>query len=323
MKAAVPNAACFVVPRVGSWDEFRAARGSATIDWTTLTTRTRAAIFIPADVAPQEARDCLHEELAQALGPLNDLYHLSDSVFNDDNFNTVLTGFDMLVLRTTYAPELRSGMSRAEVAARLPGILARLNPAGGGATGAGSTHTPRDWISAIETALSPGSSDSARRAGAARALSLAQSYGWSDNRRAFSHFVFARLSMASQVEQSVIHFAEAGRYYAGLPGGTLHQAHVDMQMAAFALTSGQYDQVLRLTDRAMPPMMREQNAAVLATLKMLRAEALEASGRSAEAAATRLDSLGWARYGFGSETQVQARLREVANLAPRRVASRN
>ncbi|MFN3646832.1 MAG: DUF2927 domain-containing protein [Gemmobacter sp.] len=323
MKAAVPNAACFVVPRVGSWDEFRAARGSATIDWTTLTTRTRAAIFIPSDVAPQEARDCLHEELAQALGPLNDLYHLSDSVFNDDNFNTVLTGFDMLVMRTTYAPELRSGMSRAEVSARLPGILARLNPAGGGAAGAGSTHTPRDWISAIETALSPGSSDSARRAGAARALSLAQSYGWSDNRRAFSHFVFARLSMASQVEQSVIHFAEAGRFYAGLPGGTLHQAHVDMQMAAFALTSGQYDQVLRLTDRAMPPMMREQNAAVLATLKMLRAEALEASGRSAEAAATRLDSLGWARYGFGSETQVQARLREVANLAPGRVASRN
>ncbi|MDP2086990.1 MAG: DUF2927 domain-containing protein [Gemmobacter sp.] len=322
MKAAVPNAACFVVPRVGSWDEFRAARGTAQIDWTTLTTRTRAAIFIPSDVAPQEARDCLHEELAQSLGPLNDLYHLSDSVFNDDNFNTVLTGFDMLVLRATYAPELRSGMSRAEVAARLPGILTRLNPAGGGVAGGGGTHTPRDWINAIETALTPRTSDSTRREAAARALSIAQSAGWSDNRRAFSHFVLARLSMASQIENALIHFSEAARFYAGLPGGTLHQAHVDMQMAAFALTSGQYDQVLRLTDRAVPAMMREQNAAVLATLKMLRAEALDASGRSAEAGATRLDSLGWARYGFGSEAQVQARLGEVSNLAPRRSASR-
>ena len=177
MKSAVPNAACFVVPRVGSWEEFRAARSTAKIDWTTLTTRTRAAIFIPSDVAPQEARDCLHEELAQALGPLNDLYHLSDSVFNDDNFNSVLTGFDMLVLRATYAPDLQSGMSRAEVAARLPAVLARVNPAGGGVSGQSGVHTPRDWIAAIESALTPRTSDSARRAGAERALAIAQANG--------------------------------------------------------------------------------------------------------------------------------------------------
>ena len=37
-----------------------------------------------------------------------------------------------MVLRATYAPELRSGMTRAEVAARLPAILRRINPAGEG-----------------------------------------------------------------------------------------------------------------------------------------------------------------------------------------------
>lgn len=322
MQAAVPNAACFVVPRVTSWDEFRAARGTSRIDWTTLTVRDRAAIFIPSDVAPQEARDCLHEELAQALGPLNDMYHLSDSVFNDDNFNAVLTGFDMLVLRTTYARELRSGMTRAEVAARLPSILPRLNPAGGGVSASAGVQTPRDWISAVETALAPRSSDSARRAGAQRALAMAQAQGWTDNRRAFAHFLMGRLSMGSQIEQAVIHFAEAARFYAALPGGALHQAHVDMQMAAFALSSGQYDEVLRLTQRATPVVTREQNAAVLATLQMLRAEALSATGRGAEAQAARLDSLGWARYGFGSEAQVKARLSEVSALAARRTASR-
>ena len=51
-------------------------------------------------------RDCLHEELAQALGPLNDLYRLPNTVFNDDNFHSVLTGFDMTILRATYAPGL-------------------------------------------------------------------------------------------------------------------------------------------------------------------------------------------------------------------------
>jgi hypothetical protein len=108
MQRVVPQAACFVVPRVSSWAEFRRARGSRDLDWTTLTTRDRVAVFIPSDVSPQEVRDCLHEEVAQALGPLNDLYRLPDSVFNDDNFHAVLTGFDMLILRTYYDAELRT-----------------------------------------------------------------------------------------------------------------------------------------------------------------------------------------------------------------------
>ena len=106
MQAVVPQAACFVVPNVGSWSEYRRARRSDRVDWARIERRDSAAVFIPADIAPQEIRDCLHEELAQALGPLNDLYRLPDSVFNDDNFQGVLTGFDMLMLRVHYAPEL-------------------------------------------------------------------------------------------------------------------------------------------------------------------------------------------------------------------------
>jgi hypothetical protein len=49
---------------------------------------------------------------------------------------------------------------------------------------------------------------------------------------------------------------------------------------------------------------------------MLRAEALDLTGRSAEAEAVRLDSLGWARYGFGADWAVRAKLREVAALNP-------
>ena len=117
LQRQVPRAACFVVPRISSWTDFQQARRSPQVDWTTLTRRDTAVIFIPTDTAPQEVRDCLHEELAQALGPLNDLYRLSDSVFNDDNVHAVLTSFDMLILRSYYAPELANGMRRGEAAA--------------------------------------------------------------------------------------------------------------------------------------------------------------------------------------------------------------
>jgi hypothetical protein len=49
---------------------------------------------------------------------------------------------------------------------------------------------------------------------------------------------------------------------------------------------------------------------------MIKAEALEIEGRMSEAASVRLDSLGWARYGFGRDQDVRARLTEVAALSP-------
>ena len=115
----LPTAACFVAPNVSSLNEFRRKRYSAETSWSRQKIRQKVGVFLPSDVAPQEIRDCLHEEFVQALGPLNDLYHLQQSVFNDDNAHTVLTSFDMLILRITYAPELRSGMTRTKVASKL------------------------------------------------------------------------------------------------------------------------------------------------------------------------------------------------------------
>ncbi|NUB42825.1 DUF2927 domain-containing protein [Fertoebacter nigrum] len=317
MQAVVPTAACFVVPRVTSFAEYRGARASSRVDWTTLTTRERVAIFIPSDTSPQEVRDCLHEELAQALGPLNDLYRLSDSVFNDDNFHTVLTGFDMLMLRVYYAPELRSGMTEAQVAALLPGLLARLNPAGQRPGQAVDRATPRVWINAVETALGPRTPALRRRDAARTALTIARAEGWTDARLAFSYFALGRLSMGDEVETAVTAFAEAARIYRGLPTGRLHAAHVDMQMAAFALSSGQAAEAVVLTGQAIPVVREAENAALLATLLMIRSEALALLGRDTEARAARLDSLGWARYGFGAEPEVRARMSEIALLTPR------
>jgi hypothetical protein len=316
MQRIVPQAACFVVPRVSSWAEFRRARASRDLDWTTLTSRDRVAVFIPSDVSPQEVRDCLHEEVAQALGPLNDLYRLPDSVFNDDNFHAVLTGFDMLILRAYYDADLANGMTRAEVAARLPSVLARLNPGGARAASGTVRATSRAWITAMETALGPGTSEAARIQSAERAVTIARNAGWDDTRLGFSFFALGRLTLSRDVERSVQSFQTAASIFERSAPGGIQSAHVDMQIAAFSLSAGRADEALRLTSRALPAARRAENAALLATLQMIRAEALDDVGRAAEARAVRLDSLGWGRYGFGSNAAVGARLSEVAALSP-------
>lgn len=316
MRRLVPQAACFVVPRVSGWNEFKRFRRSSRIDWTNLDVRRRAAVFIPLGVAPQEVRDCLHEEIAQALGPLNDLYRLPDSVFNDDNFHSVLTPFDMLILRAYYAPELRSGMTRAEVARVLPSLLDRINPAGRGLPAHGVTAANRAWIDAIERAMSRGTSRNARIEAARKAVALARGAGWQDNRLAFSLFAYGRVALATEPDAAIAAFAEANKIFRGRYGAGIQAAHVDLQLAGLALSSGQADTAIRLADRCVPAVMAEQNAALLATLLMIKAEALELKGRSTEARAVRLDSLGWARYGFGSEELVRQRLQEISALAP-------
>ncbi|MCB6177347.1 DUF2927 domain-containing protein [Rhodobacter sp. Har01] len=314
LRRLAPTAACFVVPNVGSLAEFRAARGTRTVDWAAVTLRTRAAIFVPSDTSPQEVRDCLHEELAQAIGPLNDLYRLPDSVFNDDNFHAVLTPFDMLMLRATYAPELAPGMSRGEVAARIGGIFARLNPDGGGLGGVDLSATPKAWTQAIETALGSGTALPARRNAADRALALARAQGWQDGRLAFSHFAVARLYVGADRSRAVAEFSKAAALYARLPGGAVQIAHIDMQLAAIALASGRPDQAIGFADRSIPVVRATENAALLATLTLLKAEALDDLGQPQAATRLRLDSQDAARYGFGSEAVIRQRTREIAAL---------
>ncbi|MEO1239729.1 MAG: DUF2927 domain-containing protein, partial [Pseudomonadota bacterium] len=309
LQRAVPQAACFVVPRVSSWDAFRRFRGTSRLDWTTLTVREEMAIFLPGDVAPQEIRDCLHEELAQALGPLNDLYRLPDSVFNDDNFHSVLTGFDMMVLRATYAPELQSGMSPDGVAAALPGVLNRINPRGRGGSPTSADPTPRAWIDAIETALGPRATPVRRRAAARQAVSIAGAERWTGTRLAFSLYALGRLTLGVEPELALASFLQAGTIYRSDEDTALQAAHIAMQLSAFALSAGQADVAVEIVDNSTRAVAQAENAALLATLLMVKAEALDALGRPQEAEEVRQDSLGWARYGFGSDAEVLARQR--------------
>jgi Protein of unknown function (DUF2927) len=314
LRRIAPTAACFVVPGASSLAEYRRNRGSAAMDWGSVQTRTRAAIFVPSDTSPQEVRDCLHEELAQAIGPLNDLYRLPDSVFNDDNFHTVLTSFDMAILRAYTAPELRSGMTRDQVASVLPGVLARTGTV---PSASSRSPSPRGWLEAIQGAVAGGSGVPARRTDAARALAVAEDQGWNDARTAFSHFAVARLEVTRDPGLAAQHFDMAEAIWAGLPGTEIHLAHIDLQRASMALAMGNADTAIARANRAMPAVTRSGNAALEATALLIKAEALNLIGRTDEADRLRLDSRVLQRYGFGSGSDVEARVHEIATLNTR------
>ncbi len=316
IRKLLPQAACFVAPNVSTLEEYRKARKTKKTNWSQLRKRERLAIFIPNDVSPQEVRDCLHEELAQSLGPLNDLYRLPDSVFNDDNVHTVLTGFDMLMLRAYYSPQLHNGMTRGQVAATLPHILRSINPRGETTAANFATRTPIQWKRAIEAALGPASSRGERVEGAAEALNIAKAMRWQDQRRAFAHYAMGRVLQREKPKEAQQHYSAAKQFYARTPGTGLHQAYVATQLSAFAISQGQGTLALQLIAPHVETARLNENAALLSTLLLLRAEALDLESRPGEAEAVRMDSLGWARYGFGSDWAVRAKLREISSLNP-------
>jgi hypothetical protein len=125
-----------------------------------------------------------------------------------------------------------------------------------------------------------------------------------------------RILQSTDPEAARAQFIQADTYFARTPNTDLHRAYVASQLAAYALTENNPETAIRLTGGSIELAARHENAALLSTLLMLRAEAFDLAGRVSAGAEVRLDSLGWARYGFGSDWSVRAKLREIASLNP-------
>lgn len=317
IRKVAPTAACFVRANVSSWEEYRARRKDPSTFWTALRERTRMAIFVPTDVSPQETRDCLHEEIAQALGPVNDLYRLSESIFNDDNFHTVLTGYDMLILRTHYDAALKNGMTKSQVAARLPGILNRLNPRGRGGNAAGPRATSQAWENAITASTNRRGSKSRRLAWAEKAVALANADRIPAANVAYSYYILGRLSLASDPDKALDAFLTAGRIYQSRPDTRIQEAHVALQVAAFQMAAGHADIAVALVDQNLDVVRRSQHASLLSLLLLVKAEGLEIMGKAKQAQRVQKEALAWARYGYGSEAVIRERVSEILSISPR------
>ncbi len=303
-----PTAACFIVPGAEDWASFVREKPEARARWSDQTRLEGAAIFLPLDTTPQDLRDCLNEELSQALGTANDLYRLPDSVWNDDNFHGLATPFDMLMLRVLYQPELASGMTRAEVARVVPGLLDRLNPRGRHLPRAARAPESRAFAAALQAAASHESGREARLGAARVAVQIAAEMRPSDHRLGVALLALGRLELRDDPLNAARRFAQAyNRTAAGLGKADVRTAQAAIHLAALALGTGQDEVALALARANRPAALRAQNAVLVAGFAAIEAEALTGLDRPDEARAARLDSLRWARYAFGDEGGALAR----------------
>ncbi len=223
----------------------------------------------------------------------------------------------MLILRVLYQPELRSGMSRDEVAARLPALFRRENPKGRGVPAGERYPESRAWGSAIEVALSQRADREDRVAAARLATQIAAEMRPVDHRLAVSLLTLGRLTLRDDKAVAGERFSEA--YAASLRrfgAGDLRSAQSGIHVAAIALSAGEYDTVIALADLHAPTARSSQNAILLAGLLSLKAEALLGRGDAEAARAARVDSLRWARYGFGDASGAFAREQAALSGAP-------
>lgn len=315
MRALVPSAACFIVPGASTFSELLRKQRDVSTDWSQLETRTQVVVVVPRNAAPQELRDCLHEEIAQALGPLNDLYRLADSVYNDDNFHLVLTPFDMLALRTFYSPQLRSGMSKEQVAALLPGILATLNPTGGGYVSTGQSRTPASWIDTMRGAVGPSGSNSRRSRKINEALKSSEQLGYERNRLGYVLYARGRILSKDEQEEAIRSYTRAYELYRRLYGvEDIHTARATVQLASLAIAAGETDRAQQLITPSKQAARKSQDAGLLMNLLALEAEVARLTGQSEKADILRQEAREWGLYALGKPEDVERILKITVQI---------
>jgi hypothetical protein len=151
---------------------------------------------------------------------------------------------------------------------------------------------------------------------ATRALNLAQAAKYNDHRLGFSYFAMGRIIQRANPDEAFRMFKAADKMFRRSAQTNLYAAHTAVQLASYQIAFGKGQEALVTLAAYLDAAYEEENAALLSTLMFLSAEALELTGRASEARIVRLDSLNWARYGFGSEKHLKTKLREIQALNP-------
>lgn len=89
---------------------------------------TGAMIMIKAELTGLLRRSCIHEELAQTLGLMNDDDNVRPSIFNDDQEFALLTEHDEYLLQILYDPRLKPGMSAETASLLVDEIIKDIRP---------------------------------------------------------------------------------------------------------------------------------------------------------------------------------------------------
>jgi hypothetical protein len=310
-----PNAACLVVPNARDVKEFRKGWRSPESQWHNITTRKFVSVFLPSDQSPQSERDCMHEEIAQALGPLNDLFRVSNTVFNDDNMHTVLTSYDMLILRMVYSPKLQIGMTPAQVRTQLPSILKRQNPKGNG-----YASTPRSislkWNAAIREGANPYIPNQRQINGARRASRMAVAENLGPARLNFSVITHARAALGRDSKARVGEYQRVlAGYHKTLGHDSIQVGKVSKELAFLLFQLGLVEEASTFIPLIKAAAAKFENAELMFEALHLQALIAHADGNSSQHKALVAQARGWGLYAFGSIATVSQIEHQIGQLA--------
>ncbi|HEU0220911.1 MAG TPA: DUF2927 domain-containing protein [Paracoccaceae bacterium] len=296
-----PSAQCFVVPRHYGWGEFAIAlRRNELPDWAALEALREATVFVPSAARPIEIRECFQEEIAQALGPANDLFRLPETVFNDDNVHANLTRFDMLILRVLYDPRLAPGMGREAARRAAREVLAEINPAGRDLARRRGLRPAPEWEAIMARLYRGGLSRAERRQALREALRIAETVPQPDHRLALTLDMLAEAEYAERPELSEGLLRRAlDSLLAHYPRDDLRVAAIRLHLAQTKLRLGRPQLGLDLAEAALPVFVAYDEPLRIAQCYQLRAIALSALGRVEEARASALEGDRWARLALG------------------------
>ncbi|GMG83364.1 DUF2927 domain-containing protein [Paralimibaculum aggregatum] len=299
----LPAASCVLVAGDRRWRDFERDPAGNGGDALAAAPRLEAVtIFIPADAIPADVRRCLLEEIAQGLGPLNDLYGLGPSVFNDDFGHVWPTRLDLLMLRVLYAPEMATGLSRSETEARARLVLERINPAGRRARPLPPVRHRAEpaWRRLIAGAFRGDRSASERRRAATEALRYAEVALPGTAWHCHSLVTLAHLEKLKMPEQAAARLVTAERVCTRVHGAEDPRiAQARLTRAGLALNMAMPEKALELTEGLAPVLAGHGLDEALAAHYSLRARALEGLGRSAEARAEARRAAAWEAYATG------------------------
>lgn len=313
-QAVLPTLACVVTPGDLTWARFRddpAALGTRAV---LAAAEHRHTIFVPQSTRPDLVRACLIEEIAQGLGPGNDLWGLGPSIFNDDAAHLWPTALDHLMLRLLYRPEMRGGDPRADSRAKARALLPRINPAGDGAAPLPALHHDDmgEWRRVMLRIA-------ARDTGAARMADLTRlAVALSATRAPDSpQHCHSLMSQALLDPGAVPVLSRARAVCARVHGaGDVRVARLDLERGWRLLESGDAAGALAQGQALLPIFRGLGQAQPLAWTFLLIAVAHRVQGAETEAAAAAAQALAWASYVYGTDGAEVAALRAEWKVGP-------
>jgi len=309
--ALLPTAFCIVAQGDASWDAFSADLGRrsarALLEAEHITQMT---IFIPDSAPPYLVRNCLLEEIPQALGLANDLYGLGSSIFNDDAAHLWPTKLDYLMLRVLYASEMVTGLDRRETEARALSVLTRFNPAGKAAPPLPllRQRSIGDWPKLIQNVFSRAASEREAREFAEKALTIVAAHAPMSAQHCHTLITAGRVLSRREPQRALQLFAQARRVCDRAHGvSDVRHARIELESACAMLRLGQFAEVIVATEATWPVLAAHGQDERLAALYSIQAEALAV----AEPGSARTESVArlaaeWSAYALGPDRRVAA-----------------